>query len=409
LADEATLTLQALGGVTSSLNNQIIRRARSESTSSSSGGAAVAWMDAHAALSDNPLAARSSPPPAIGTGDENEEMELGLPIGPTIKQESNYSLSSNVILQFQEQDEISKSNLFLPEYKTGTKGLTFAFDYLGMDTILVGAAGTYAYSEVSTIDKLSKQKVHSALGTFYSSFISDQLTMGLLVTGGYNYNSAKRIVETGESEALELTFETVTLGPDGPITVTQTVTFEPPQLPGGLASARYNSYQLAPHFDVNYEFGFDYISLVPFIMSDCIINFSDAFTETGIPTFEVSGCGDILSLNTETRSLITFMLQNEVGLNLFEQVKMDERGTLIFRQKASYVNRYTVPYNFDSKFITDTEFLILEIDLPMQHFFGSAFEVIYRYQELSIVCSYEGFVGSGYMSNAGYFRIGRDF
>ena len=45
----------------------------------------------------------------------------------------------------------------------------------------------------------------------------------------------------------------------------------------------------------------------------------------------------------------------------------------------------------------------------MQSMFGSAVEMIYRLGTFSANLSYEGMIGSGFMLNAAFLRIDKDF
>jgi hypothetical protein len=185
--------------------------------------------------------------------------------------------------------------------------------------------------------------------------------------------------------------------------------FRTPGIPGGTARSAYNSFQLTPHFDLNYELGFRWFSLLPFILSDCSIFFERPFKESGAGTFVFSACDKSASLNTQTDSFISFTLQSEAGVNLFEQLDLDKRGKFVFRQKLSYVNRYLVPYILRTKFLGDATFRKTNINIPMQHFFGSSLEMIYQIKNSFISLSYEGMVGSGFLTNTAYVQIGREF
>jgi|GEM_PF-1677441 len=395
-ANQSTLTLQALAGNVVSVNTNLTKKSAFQTAAP--GSPLAAFYKTRELIVQNDLELNGS---KRGRSVYSE-------VGSLNKQPQN-SFSITPFGQYQEQDSVTTSDVELPAYRAGTKGVILGYDYLGAENFLIGGALTYAYTDLNQSQNLGNQKIQTALGSFYSSFILDHLFMNVLVTGGYNYNSGVRNIKGVPAQSLTVSFNGIGLGELGPQIIERTETLNIPGIPDGKAASKYNSWQLAPHFDINYEFGFDFISLVPFILSDCIMNFADSFTETGDNTLFVTGCGDILSLNNVIDDLTSFMLQNEAGLNLFERVDMQEHGMLIFRQKASYVNRYAVPYTFVSRFVTDPEFTETQVALPMQHFFGSSAEILYRINQLSLIWTYEGFVGSGYASHAGYFRVSADF
>jgi len=404
ITNQSNLTLQALGASATFINNLVSKRR-------AAGGAPVAGAP------KSPVAAWQREQKYIALNTDNhsgpnflpikktdKELDaagadaMDMPLLPTAPDKPLYSLSVTPLSQFQAQDSITTSTIILPSYKTYSVGTSVGFDYLGMETVLVGGAATYLFTELNQNDRLGKQNIHSAYGTLYSGFIFDQLSFNVLATGSYNYNAANRILLPIPGESFD-----IDVAPGEAITITST------GIPGGTAKASYNSYQLVPHFDISYEFGFDWFSLLPFIQSDLAISFQDSFSESGLGEFTFSSCDINVALNTATDFLITFLMQNEAGFNFFEQIKIDDEKTLILRQKASYVNRYIVPYSIDSKFLSDTEFTETDVMLPMQHFFGSAFEFIFRRNTQSIIATYEGMYGSGYLFNTAVLRFSNEF
>ncbi len=230
--------------------------------------------------------------------------------------------------------------------------------------------------------------------------------MNLLVTGGVNTNFGKRNFTGIEPSAITL------IVPDffNPIPENTTeITFQATGIPGGTAKAKYNSYQLTPHIDLNYEFNFKNFSLIPFISSDCNITFQDRFQEYGGGKFVFSACNTSINFDQIIDQLTTFLLQNEIGINFYEQIDLKKNGLLVFREKTSYVNRYTIPYYLYSKQVGDLKFQKNYIDYPMEHFFGSSAEIIYRIKNTSLIFTYEGLLGSGFVSNAIFGRISQDF
>jgi len=398
LRNSSILTNLAISNSTSALNDQISRKRSFSKSSDAKSSPVAAWhraknsIESEKGQSNSPyLLARASDADLEGVG----EGSVDLPLLPSQPEKPLYAISLSSFAQFQQQDAIRTSKALFPSYDTTTLGFTLGFDYLGMERILAGGAATFVYTDLEQDKKLAEQDVSGFLGTLYSSFLVDQLSFNLLVTGGYNYNKGKRVIP-------EIAPETIVINED--------IEVETTGLPGGIARSKYDTYQVVPHFDLNYEFGFDWISLVPFIQSDCAITFQTAFEEFDGPTITTPTCDIPTSLNTAVNCNVSFLLQNEAGFNLYEQVKMqDGASSIIFRQKGSYVNRYNVPFTFESKFVEEDSFTPLEVMLPMQHFFGSALEMIFQKKNTSIILSFENLVGSGYVFNMGLISWNRKF
>ena len=377
---QSTLSIQALSSITANLNYQISQRRFSTVVS---GGSSVssAWKNPRALFASN---------------EETTKEQNSAPFFTLLGNEPNFSFSTTLIGQFQYQDPITTSNASFSAYETRSGGVSIAFDYLGLGNALVGVAATYVYTHLGQAHDLGTQDTQSYYGTVYAGWVFDNLTFDILVTADYNRTHGVR------------NFPAI---PGASITIPEVeLTFQTPGLPGGTADSVYNSYQLAPHFDLNYEVSFNpSISLLPFLSSDFIIIWESPFSETGGENLIPSACGASSSLNLAYASYTSYFLQNEVGLNLFEQVDLLEKGRFIFRQKISYVNRYTLPFTFREKFVGEAEFTATSIRLPMQSMFGSAVEMIYRLGTFSVNLSYESMIGSGFMLNAAFLRIDKDF
>ncbi len=376
-ANQCSFTLQALGSVTTSVNQQIVQQKKTAGGT----GAIAAWHRAKDLLVQaEPVKQAPKKNPFIFSA---------------MQQTPLFSISANAFGQFQHQAAVTLNAASLSAYGTSSQGLILGIDYLGLDTTLVGGAISYIYSDLNQPAKSGTQKTDTFLGTFYTGLLFDQLSLDLLITGGYNRNLGRR-----NSPGIPSATKTF---PGTPYSYTTL------GIPASSSKSSYDSYQLTPHFDLNYEIGFDWISLLPFIQSDCVITFEKAFQETGGGFFEFSSCGKVYDFNNAVGSLLTFFLQSEVGVNLFEQLELGNKGAFVFRQKASYVNRYTFPYILQLRFLSQTSFTDLLIDLPMQHFFGSSAEMVYRMKTTSIIFTYENLIGSGYMSNAVFLRFAQDF
>ena len=401
-ANQSVLTSQTLSAITTSLNAQCIKG--KGSGSSNPQGALAMWNDnKHLLLVQNSFDSNPTPPARPKEEELNQEKKSFLPsILPMPKEAPLYSVSITPLAQFQNQQNIETWNASVPAYDTQTYGAILGFDYLGMETILVGGAATVAWTNLNVAENGGGQQIWSVFGTAYSSFSFGHLFFNLLATGSYNYNRAIRNFAPIPGEIL--TIDSVT-----PFGTRDVYTFQSTGIPGGTAHSKFNSYQLVPHFDLNYEIGFDWISLVPFVLSDCAISFSESIAETGENFLNVSACLNKVSLNIATDSLITFILQSEAGANLFEQIELGKDKLLVFRQKVSYVNRYFVPYTLRSKLLDSIEFTNTHLTLPMQHMFGCSAEMIYRWGAFATVVTYEGIMGSGFLSNAGYLRFSLDF
>ncbi len=399
-ANQSVLTTQALGSIIYGLNDQCVRKRGGGAAHV--GGPVVRWME-----EKNRLLVQNAADVPSPRASREEPAEAEKPVRPAFfpqkKKPPSYSLSLTPLGQFQQQDEILTSTAFFPSYRTKTGGAILGLDYIGMETILVGGAATYAFTDLTVGDGGGGQQTWSVFGTVYSSFTFDHFFFNLLATGSYNHNNAVRNFAPVPGETLEIQAAT-------PLGIRTVYTFDTSGIPGGTAFSKYSTYQLVPHVDFNYEIGFGpSFSLVPFLLSDCSIAFTESIVETGDSVLALGTCGGGVSLNTEADSLTTFILQSEAGVNFFEQMKMTKGRALIFRQKLSYVNRYTVPYTSRSKLIDSVSYVETPIHLPMQHMFGSSAEVIFRRKWVSAILTYEGIVGSGYMSNAGYFRLAFDF
>ncbi len=399
-ANQSSLTTQALGSITFGLNEQCVRKR--SGGAAHAGGPVVNWGEERNLLLVQNASDAAPPRPPREEPEEEKKPERPL-FFPQKKKKPNYSLSLTPLGQFQEQDEVLTSTAYFPSYRTKTGGAILGVDYIGMETILVGGAATYAFTDLTVGDGGGGQQTWSVFGTAYSSFTFDHFFFSLLATGSYNHNSAVRKFAPVPGETLEIQAAT-------PLGIRTVYTFDTAGIPGGTAFSKYSTYQLVPHVDFNYEIGFGpSFSLVPFLLSDCSISFTDTIVETGDSVLALGTCGGGVSLNTEADALTTFMLQSEAGVNFFEQMKMTKGRTLIFRQKASYVNRYTVPYTSRSKLIDSESYVETPVSLPMQHMFGAAAEMIFRRKWVSAIFTYEGFIGSGFMSNAGYCRLAFDF
>ncbi len=313
------------------------------------------------------------------------------------------SLSMNLLGQFQSQNAIDTPFVAFPAYLTKTAGVILGLDYIGFKSLLLGGAVTYAYTDLQVAANGGSQATQSFFGTVYSGLIFGNWAMNFVVTGSYNYNRLIRNIA-------EQPPTTVTLVDESVFGFEETFLFQLPGIPAGAAHAKYDSYQVTPHFDLNYEIGLGSISILPFILSDTIITFEDRITETGAPPVIPSACGGATTLNTVIQTVVSYMLQNEVGINLLEQVDLVEKGILIFRQKASYVNRYILPYSLKANFVdSPAPFVSIPIRFPIQHFCGATVESIYRRKLFSFILTYEGMYGSGYIFNAGFVRFARDF
>lgn len=393
LSNQCGLTAQAIASISVFLNNQIGNKAQS-TAAKAAGGPVAAWTRAKEYIAQ---ASTPPQPPSQNSRSDvrmEEEYQPLFTLQPNLREQPYYSISLNTFGLFQNQDSVTTKDAFFSAYDTSSGGAIFSFDYLGFDNILVGGAATYVFSKLKQEENLGNQRIQSAYGTVYAGLIFDHLTIDFLVSGSYNHNHSTRNFPATPGK-------TVSVPPFG--------TFQSTGIPGGTARAKYNTFQLSPHFDLNYEIGFRWFSLLPFWTSDCVITFERPFTENGAGNFTFSSCGKNASLNTTTDSFVNYMLQNEVGINFFEQLDLKEKGMFIFRQKTSYVNRYTLPYILRNKFVGADIFNATPIRLPMQHFFGSAVEMIYRIKNSYIILTYEGMVGSGYLSNGAYFHFGRDF
>lgn len=403
-AQQCSFTTQTLSSLAASLNATCLKKGEARSASVSSPIAAWHAQKKLLLAQSSEEIQPPSPQPVKDDLDQKQEPERHfLPSLFLLQQQTpNYSISLTPFGQFQNQNQVVTSNAILPAYDTQTWGGIFGFDYIGLDTILIGGAATCAWTNLTVAEGGGGQRTWSAFGTAYSSFTFGNFFFNLLATGSYNHNTATR-------NFFPVAGETITIESASPFGVKSVYTFQTTGVPGGTSFAKYNVYQLVPHIDFNYEIGFGAVSLVPFILSDCSIAFSDSVHETGDNFLNADACLNKISLNTATASLTTFILQSEAGLNLFEQIKLQNKQTLIFRQKTSYVNRYFVPYTVHSKLEDSAEFTPTPISMPIQHMFGFSFETIYRNKAFSTVLTYQGMVGSGYLSNAGYLRFAYDF
>jgi hypothetical protein len=400
-ANQSILTAQTLGSITAALNSQCLKT-RGGGTPTVQ-GLAARWNEQKRFLLAQNSIDKSPTPPGRIKEEQAEEKKAFLPSSlPMPKKSPLYSISATPFGQFQNQNEITTSTAILPGYGTKTGGGIVGFDYLGFETLLLGGAASFAWTDLTVAEGGGKQKTWSLFGTFYSSFTYGSFFFNLLATGSFSRNDAIR-------NFIPFPGEVITIESVSPFGVRSVYTFESTGIPGGTAFSKYNTYQLVPHIDVNYEFGFGSLSLVPFFLSDCSISFADSIRETGDNFLNTNACVNKVSLNTATQPLITFILQSEAGANLFEQITLDEECMLIFRQKASYVNRYTAPYTLRSKLIDSEEFTNISVSLPIQHMFGAAAEMVYRWGAYSSVLTYETIVGSGYLSNAAYARFAYDF
>ncbi len=403
-ANQTALTAQTLGSLTASLNANCLKK--NEGRAVPAATPVAAWYEQKDLLLAQSSVDATPPNPTPPEADLEKREEPERKLLPSLlfqkKQTPNYSISLTPFGQFQNQDQIVTSTAVLPAYGTQTYGAILGFDYIGLETILVGGAASFAWTDLTVAKGEGGQQTWSAFGTAYSSFTFGHFFFNLLATGSYNYNTAVRNFAPIEGE-------TITIESATPFGIQSVYTFQATGVPGGTSFSKYNVYQLVPHLDLNYEIGFGSVSLVPFILSDCSISFADSIKETGQNFLNPNACSTKISLNTKTDSLTTFILQSEAGLNLFEQRKLHNDQILIFRQKASYVNRYFVPYTLRSKLVESESYIKIPISLPIQHMFGAAFEMVYRKKTFSTVLTYQGMVGSGYISNAGYARFAYDF
>lgn len=401
-ANQTVLTAQTLGSLTASLNANCLRKAEGRAASPTSPVAAW-YQQKNLLLAQGSEEAKPFIPEPEKEIKEEEEKPKFLPSAfPQKKQTPNYSISLTPFGQLQDQNQITTSNAILPAYGTQSWGAILGFDYIGLETILVGGAASFAWTDLTVSKGGGGQETWSVFGTAYSSFTFGHFFFNLLATGSYNHNSATRIFSPIQGETI--TIESVT-----PLGVRSVYTFESTGVPGGTSFSKYNVYQLVPHIDFNYEIGLGSISLVPFLLSDCSLSFADSIVETGDSVLNPLACANKISLNTATDSLMTTIIQSEAGVNYFKQFDKKIKGQLIFRFKGSYVNRYTVPYTLRSKLVDSIDYTKTSIHLPMQHMFGYAAEGIYRLNRFSTVLTYQGMVGSGYLSNAFYARFALDF
>jgi hypothetical protein len=385
-SNQGTLSAQSLASVAVSLNGQIAQRA------------VVATGTAHT----SPVAAWASATKLIAEGpkpnDQNNEDSTSNPpplTFPFARKKPLFAVSLNGFGQFQYQNQVTTKDALFPAYGLSSGGVILEVDYLGLEKALLGGAATYVYSKLNEADHLGSQTTQSVYGTAFAALLIDHLSIDLLISGSYNHNHVTRNFQ-------EL--------PGASITIPNVGTYQTRGIPGGAALGKYNSYQLVPHFDMNYEFGFRWFSLLPFLSSDCAITFERPFEEAGAGAIIASGCGTTTSLNTEIGSLTAFMLQNEAGLNFFEKWDLKEnRGSFIFRQKLSYINRYFPAYIFKSKFLGTPAFQETSINFPTQNFFGSSAGIVYQGKSGYMVLTYEGMIGSGFVSNAVYLQVGRQF
>ncbi|MBX7066233.1 MAG: autotransporter outer membrane beta-barrel domain-containing protein [Parachlamydiales bacterium] len=405
-ANQTVLSAQTLGSLTASINANCLKK--SEAKAAPASGPVAAWYQ-----QKNQLLAQSSeeaappiPQPIRELDDTQKPQEGEKHLLPSLfsqkKQTPNYSISLTPFAQFQNQGQVVTSNAVVPAYDTQSYGAILGFDYIGLETILIGGAASFAWTDLNVAENGGGQKTWSGFGTAYSSFTFGHFFFNVLATGSYNHNTAARIFSPIEGE-------TITIESTTPLGVKSVYTFQGVGVPGGTSFSKYNVYQVVPHVDFNYEFGFGSLSLVPFFLSDCSISFAESITETGDNFLNPNACANKISLNTATDSLVTTIIQSETGANFFEQFDFKKKGILIYRLKASYVNRYTVPYTLRSKLVDSIDFTKTSMHLPMQHMFGYAAEAIYRWRRFSTVLTYQGMVGSGYLSNAAYLRFAYDF
>ena len=170
-------------------------------------------------------------------------------------QAPKFSFSAHTFGQFQYQNEIQTNNASFSAYKTRSGGVSIELDYLGSENMLLGGAATYILHASCGNTKLGMQNTQSVYATAFAGWIFNSLTFNFLVTADYNRTHGVR------------NFPAI---PGASITIPGvSLTFQTPGLPGGTAYSVYNSYQLAPHFDINYEIGFgSTLSLLPFLASD---------------------------------------------------------------------------------------------------------------------------------------------
>lgn len=167
-----------------------------------------------------------------------------------------------------------------------------------------------------------------------------------------------------------------------------------------MARSSFMSYTLDPHFDFGYDWNAaKWCILEPFISTDFIFNFQNAYDEHGPSVF-----------NRHYQSLNSGLFRLEPGLNVYEHWKKDW-GTIIFREKISYVRKQPMYGTTTQLSIGDSsEELLLEAGTISQNLVSVSGQIFARLKQgpfFSLI--YRGEWGSQFQLNEARLRIGTYF
>ncbi len=192
-----------------------------------------------------------------------------------------------------------KQQNFIPEFNNNIAGFLTTFD-AEITPFISGGGFAYTYNHAHFIGGLGQATIHQEVGVIYTSWENQYLFAGVNLWGGFYQLNGTR-----ESS--------------------------------GNFTSKYTTYgyTLTPHFELKGSIlsKEDWFSLSPFIMSDWVFLWQNAYTEQGI---------DQISLKVPAQS--PSFLRSEIGLYVQQFLTLNA-GRIEFLEKASYVNQLPFQQN----------------------------------------------------------------
>ncbi len=254
-----------------------------------------------------------------------------------------------------------------PEINDTAAGALVGFDYYGCQNGIFNLTAGYIHNDITEGHNSGGGTSNGAiLGLYGTGYIGNgYLEVGAL--GGYNRFDMHRNVVIGGLEPFY-----------------------------GVAKSSFNNWMVMPHLGAGYDWIMNWGIVEPFASVDWAISFQESYNEKGATP-----------LNMHIKRKTPSLLRSQAGFNLYETWD-NEKGTLIFEQSASYINKTL----FNTKM--GAAVIIAPVPLPAggasefslityrnTNLFGCGAELFYKHKRSGFFVSgnYQGEFGKSYMSN----------
>ena len=255
-----------------------------------------------------------------------------------------------------------------PGYHFNQEGALIAFDYYGLESLVVGAAAGYGYTNLHQRNRAGSGSANSLiLGTYGTAYYSKAyLELAAWATYSRLKNQRHEMIP-GLPGVAEM---------------------------GGKAASSNHAWQLDLHLATGYDISFDWLVLEPFAVFDCLFDWEEGFQE--------HGSAPVL-FNVQKKS--EDLLRVEGGLNFYQELK-GCWGSCVFRQSVSYVGKG----GFGIENVRVNPGYTTKSFSGWKNYVSPSFELFFNQKKNWFVSlAYKGEYYSGYRSNDWMGRIGLFF